>query len=316
MALDDTANRKRAAPAAGSADAAVTPPRNTQLGILAVIGAGVAMMSTDACLRIAIPEIGLGEAIMGRGVLTCLILSLIALAQGVRWRHPGMRSPAMGVRIAGEVGAGMMFNAALQHMPIANASAILQFIPLVTTVAAAWLFAERVGWQRWLAAFAGFVGVLLILKPGTAGFTWWSLWAVAAMLCMSTRDLATSRIDPTTPTLPIGAVSAAFAALSSLILLPFGPWPVPSLHAAGMVLAAAVLMSAGFVCLVVAMRSAEMSALAPFRYCTILWAIILGIAVWGEVPDALAILGILIVVGAGLASFMRERRLARGRRTA
>ena len=306
MALDDTA---AVAPSQSAARA-----RNTQLGILAMVGAGMAMMSTDACLRIAIPEIGLGEALMGRGFLTCLILSTIAIIQGVRWRHPGMRSRAMAVRIAGEVGAGMMFNAALQRMPIANASAILQFIPLVTTVAAAWLFAERVGWQRWLAAFAGLVGVFLILKPGTAGFTWWSLWAVAAMLCMSIRDLATSRIDPTTPTLPIGAVSAAFAGLSSFILLPFGPWPVPSPHAAAMVLAAAVLMSAGFICLVVAMRSAEMSALAPFRYCTILWAIILGIVVWGEVPDALAVLGILIVVGAGLASFMRERRLIARRR--
>jgi drug/metabolite transporter (DMT)-like permease len=73
-------------------------------------------------------------------------------------------------------------------------------------------------------------------------------------------------------------------------------------------------MSAGFICLVVAMRSAEMSALAPFRYCTILWAILLGVAVWGEIPDLWAIAGILIVVGAGLASFMRERRLARSRR--
>ena len=313
MALDDTANRDRAAPAAGSATA-VAPPRNTQLGILAMIGAGMAMISTDACLRVAIPEIGLGEAIMGRGFLTCLILGLIAVVQGVRWRHPGLSSRAMGVRIAGEVGAGMLFNAALQKMPIANASAILQFIPLVTTVAAAWLFAERVGWQRWLAAFAGLAGVFLILKPGTAGFTWWSLLAVAAMLCMSIRDLATSRIDPTTPTLPIGAVSAAFAGLSSLVLLPFGAWPVPSVHAMGMVFAAAILMSAGFICLVVAMRSAEMSALAPFRYCVILWAILIGIVVWGEIPDLLAILGILIVVGAGLASFMRERRLARSRR--
>ena len=94
MALDDTAT-------ATPAQSAAARQRNTQLGILAVIGAGAAMISTDACLRVAIPEIGLGEAIMGRGFLTCLILSLIAIVQGVRWRHPGMRSRAMAVRIAG-----------------------------------------------------------------------------------------------------------------------------------------------------------------------------------------------------------------------
>jgi drug/metabolite transporter (DMT)-like permease len=292
---------------------AVPHQRNNLLGIAAVIGAGAAMICSDASMRVAIKEIGLGEAIAGRGLLTCLLLSLAAIAQGVSWRHPGMRSPAMQIRIAGEIGAGLFFNAALQRMPIANASAILQFIPLVTTVAAAWLFAERVGWQRWLAALAGLIGVFLILKPGTAGFTWWSLLAVAAMLCMSVRDLATSRIDSSTPTLPIGAVSAGFASLSGFALLPFGAWPMPSAGAAVMIFTAALLMSAGFICLVVAMRNAEMSAIAPFRYLIIVWAIVIGVLAWNEVPDLLASLGILIVVGAGLASFMRERRLVRGK---
>jgi len=299
----------------GSGSAGAHRSRNNLLGIAAVIGAGAAMISSDACLRGVIAEAGLGQAIAGRGAVTCLLLSLAALAQRVQWSHPGMRSSAMGVRIAGEVGAGLLFNLALQRMPIANASAILQFIPLVTTVAAAWLFAERVGWQRWLAALAGLIGVLLILKPGTAGFTWWSLLAVAAMLCMSLRDLATSRIDATTPTLPIGAVSAGFAGLSGLVVMGLGPGPAPSSSAMAMIFAASALMAAGFICLVVAMRSAEMSALAPFRYCVILWAIAIGVLAWSEIPDPAAILGIVIVVAAGLAIFMRERRLARAARS-
>lgn len=286
-------------------------PRSNLLGIACVIGAGIAMMSSDACLRDAIPQVGLGVAIAGRGAVTCLVLALAALALRASWSHPGMRTPAMGVRIAGEVGAGLLFNLALQHMPIANASAILQFIPLVTTVAAAWMFAERVGWQRWLAAVAGLIGVLLILKPGSAGFTWWSLLAIAAMLCMSVRDLATSRIDSTTPTLPIGAVSAGFASLSGILVGSFGSAVAPSASAVAMILAASGFMAAGFICLVFAMRNAEMSALAPFRYCTIIWAIFLGVLIWGEVPDLTASIGILIVVSAGLAMFMRERRLAR-----
>jgi drug/metabolite transporter (DMT)-like permease len=289
------------------------PARNNLLGIAAVIGAGAAMTASDACMRVAVRETGLGAAIMGRGAVTCLLLALLALALKSVWSHPGLTSPAMRIRIAGEVGAGLFFNAALQRMPIANATAVLQFIPLVTTVAAASLFAERVGWQRWLAAFAGLIGVFLILKPGTDSFTWWSLLAVAAMLCMSVRDLATSRIDSTTPTLPIGAISAAFAALSGLAVLPFSPSPGLTSTAAAMIGAAAVLMAAGFICLVVAMRSAEMSALAPFRYTVILWAILIGILAWGEVPDLFAVVGILIVVAAGLATFVRERRLARAR---
>jgi drug/metabolite transporter (DMT)-like permease len=285
--------------------------KHNLLGIAAVVGAGAAMISSDAFLRGAVSEIGLGAAIAGRATLACLFLTLVALSQRAIWSHPGLTSPPMRFRIAGEVGAGLLFNAALQRMPIADATAILQFIPLVTTVAAARLFAERVGWQRWLAAVAGLIGVFLILKPGTAGFTWWSLLAVGAMLCMSIRDLATSRIDSTTPTLPIGAVSAGFAALSGLVLLPLTPLTAPGPAALAMILGAATCMAAGFICLVIAMRSAEMSALAPFRYCVILWAILIGIFAWGEVPDPIAVIGILIVIAAGLVTFARERRLQR-----
>lgn len=310
MAIEDT--KAAGTPDLGAAAARPVRGKSNLLGIAAVIGAGAAMISSDACLRVAIREIGLFEAIAGRGVMACLLLTIAALSQRAVWSHPGLTSGPMRIRIAGEVGAGLLFNAALQRMPIADATAILQFIPLVTTVVAAWLFAERVGWQRWLAALAGLIGVFLILKPGTAGFTWWSLLAVAAMLCMSIRDLATSRIDSTTPTLPIGAVSAAFSGLSGLALLLFGSWSVPTASAFGMTLAAALCLAIGFICLVIAMRSAEMSALAPFRYCVILWAILIGIFAWGEVPDLFAVMGILIVVIAGLATFVRERRLARG----
>jgi drug/metabolite transporter (DMT)-like permease len=96
----------------------------------------------------------------------------------------------------------------------------------------------------------------------------------------------------------------------------FSPGAVPTAKALAMIGAAGVLMAAGFICLVLAMRSAEMSALAPFRYATILWAIVIGMVGWGEIPDALAVLGIAIVIVAGLATFMRERRLVRSRRTA
>lgn len=310
MALEDTTAATTAG-AGAATDAHPVRAKSNLLGIAAVIGAGAAMTSSDACLRVAIREIGLFEAIAGRGVIACLLLALVALSQKAVWSHPGLASGPMRIRIAGEVGAGLLFNAALQRMPLADATAVLQFIPLVTTVVAAWLFAERVGWQRWLAALAGLIGVFFILKPGTTGFTWWSLLAVAAMLCMSIRDLATSRIDSTTPTLPIGAISAAFAALSGFVLLPFGSWSVPTASALGMTFAAALCLAIGFICLVIAMRSAEMSALAPFRYCVILWAILIGILAWGEVPDLFAVTGILIVVVAGLATFVRERRLAR-----
>ncbi len=287
--------------------------RSNLTGIAAVIGAGAAMISADALARVAVAEASLAQAIAGRGFIACLLLTAAGLAQKqIRW-HSGLLSGPVIMRIVAEVGAGFAFVGALSQMPIANAAAILQFIPLVTTMAAAVLFAEQVGWRRWLAGLVGFVGVLLILQPGAAGFTWWSLLAVLAMLCMSTRDLATSRIDRSVPTLLIGAVSAAAISLAGVGLTTATGWIVPSSRFLVFTGAAGIMLALGFICLVIGMRNAEMSAVAPFRYFTLLWALLLGYFVWGEVPNALAWAGLALVVAAGLYAFGRERVLARER---
>jgi drug/metabolite transporter (DMT)-like permease len=282
-------------------------------GIGAVIGAGAAMMSADALAKVAVVETTLGQTIAGRGLVACLILTAAGLAQGqIRWHRAVLSAPVV-VRILAEVGAGISMVGALGFMPIANATAILQFIPLVTTMAAAVLFAENVGWRRWAAGIAGFLGVLLVLQPGAAGFTWWSLLAVSAMLCMSTRDLATSRIDRTLPTLLVGALSAAAVSIAGCGLATLTGWAPMTSRGLAFTAAAGVALAAGFICLVVGMRNAEMSAVAPFRYFTLLWALLMGYFAWGEVPNSLAWAGIGIVVAAGLYAFGRERALARQR---
>lgn len=287
--------------------------RNNLLAIAAVIGAGFFLICGDALLRGASGELPLGQMIVGRSAVACAVLALVAGSQGELYWHPGLNTVAMALRVLGEVGAALFFVAAILRMPLANAAAILQFIPLVTTVAATWLFAERVGWQRWCAGAVGLIGVLLVLQPGTSGFTWWSLLAVAAMLCMSLRDLATTRIDRTVPALLIGTVSAAGVAAGGLAMLPLAPWPMPSAQAAGLVAAAGAFVAAGFYCMVQAMRLGEVSAVAPFRYGTVLWALLIGIVVWGEVPNLVAVFGIVIVIAPGLFMLVRERRLAQAR---
>jgi len=283
-------------------------------GIGAVIGAGAAMICADALAKVAMQETTLGQTIAGRGLVACVILAAAGVRQGqMRWHRTVLSAPVI-VRILAEVGAGISMVGALGYMPIANATAILQFIPLVTTMAAAVLFAEKVGWRRWLAGIAGFVGVLLILQPGAEGFTWWSLLAVSAMLCMSTRDLATSRIDRTVPTLLVGTLSAAAVCVAGCILASATGWAPVTPRSVWYTVAAGIALSVGFICLVVGMRNAEMSAIAPFRYFTLLWAILLGLVAWGEMPNRLAWVGIAIVVAAGLYAFGRERALVQQRR--
>jgi len=288
-------------------------PRNNMLAIAAILVASFCLLSSDACLRLASDELPLGQVVTGRSIVGCALLAAAAWMQSSLYWHHGLLTPAVGLRVLAEIGAALFFIAAILRMPFANAAAVLQFIPLVTTVMAASLFAERVGWQRWTAGAVGLVGVLLVLQPGTSGFTWWSLLAVAAMLCMSLRDLATTRIDRSVPTLLVGTVSAAGVAVGGFALLPFAPWPWPTGEATLLVIASGVFVAGGFYCMVEAMRLGEVSAVAPFRYGPMLWALLVGIVIWGEVPNFLAVVGILIVVAAGLAMFGHERRLARAR---
>ena len=310
------ARAKRGQDSSAASATAGKSGHNNLLAIAAVTGAGCFLICGDAAVRTAATEMPIGQAIAMRNTVACVLLTLAAWMQGaLRW-HPGLASRVMMLRIVAEAGAALFFVAAILRMPFANAAAVLQFIPLVTTVAAAALFRERVGWQRWCAGAVGLVGVLLVLQPGTSGFTWWSLLAVAAMLCMSIRDLATTRIDRSVPTLMIGAVSAAGVAIGGLALLPLAAWRMPSAETTGFVIIAGMFVAAGFVCMVQAMRLGEVSAIAPFRYGTVLWALLVGLIAWGEVPNMLAMLGIVVVVAPGLVMLARERRLAQARRAA
>ena len=117
--------------------------QNNLLGIVATLGAGAAMIASDSFARAATHDVPLGAAIAGRGIVAFLILAAAAKASGQLQWHPRMRSLPVLTRIMAEVGAGMFFIGSLQHIPIANAASVLQFIPLVTMLVASVLFAER-----------------------------------------------------------------------------------------------------------------------------------------------------------------------------
>ena len=114
--------------------------------------------------------------------------------------RPGRRDRRLiGLRCLAEIGGTVCFLTALFHMPIANASAILQSLPLAVTLGAAIFFGEPVGWRRYVAIAIGFVGVLIIVRPGSEGFNAYALWAVAAIVFIVTRDLSTRRLSPDVP---------------------------------------------------------------------------------------------------------------------
>lgn len=291
------------------------PARSDNLnGILAMLAAMGSLIVNDGFLKLAAAELPTGEAIFLRGLFATL------LCLGVVWRTLGLGAlrlagPWVQLRAGADVACTLLYLNALVHMPFADATAILQFTPLAVTAGAALFLGARVGWRRWLAAATGLVGVLVIVRPAGSGFNAYALFALAAIGFVATRDLLTRRVDGGVPTMVVAAASSAAVMLGALGLAPFEPWSLPSGYAFAMLLIAGMGLVGGNYWIVVAMRTGEIAVVAPFRYSIILWAILAGLVVWGEVPDPASWVGIAIISSAGLYTVVREGRLARSAAT-
>lgn len=270
-----------------------------------------AFVINDALMKSLADEVSLFQAVFVRGMFAMLLIGAFAWARGAARLSavaPGDRRAAL-ARVAGEIGSTTCFLKALFAMPLANATAILQSTPLALTLVAALFLGERVGWRRWTAVVAGFFGVMLIVKPGADGFDAAALWALAAVGFVCLRDIATRRLSPATPSLAITLMTAvAITALGGAVTAIEGWAPVET-RAVGILALSACFLFVGYLFSVMTMRVGELAFISPFRYTVLIWALILGVAVFGDAPGPLSLLGAAIVVASGLFTFHRERKL-------
>lgn len=280
-------------------------------GILFMSAACASFACGDTIMKLASGGVPTSELLFLRGSFVTFGGLVLAFALGsLAVLHRAM-SMAMAVRAAGDTTGAWGFQLALARMPYADLSAIGQLIPLTITAASALFFGEKVGWRRWTATAFGLLGVLLIIRPGSSTFNWWALAGILSVLGATVRDLATRRIDPTVPPPIIMMLSAGAVTVSSLVASLFDTWLVPSAGLVMAMAAAAVFSLIGQMCIIISVRSADISAVAPFRYTIIIFAIVSGVLVFGHFPDAVTLLGTAIVVSAGLYTFYREQALRR-----
>ena len=272
-----------------------------------------AFTGNDALMKQVTQHLPLMQAIVVRGVISGVMLAALAMATGgLRLGiGPADRGP-VALRTLAEVGATLTFLTALIHLPLANISAILQALPLAVTLASALVFGDRVGWRRLSAIGVGFVGVVLIVRPGVEGFTVWSLVAVASVLCVVVRDLSTRRLTGVLPTSTVALYTAGAVTAMGAVGMAFGPgWQPVGGGALTALTGAAVLIVVGYTFIIKAMRVGEVSFVAPYRYTSLLAAILLGWLMFGSLPDALTWAGSALIVASGLFTMWRESRLKR-----
>ena len=263
----------------------------------------------DALTKSVTADLTVAQIMFVRGAFTAILVYIVARRMGALDHVRNILQPMILLRILLETIAAIAFLAALGQVPLANASAILQSMPLAVTLGAALFFQEPVGWRRWTAIGVGFLGVLVIIQPGPEGFTPASLYVVLCVFTAAARDLVTRRIDPKVSSLTVTLFTAASISFAGLLLIPaFGGWQPVSVTAYGRLAFASVFLFAGYQAIIMAMRTGEISFIAPFRYTSLLWAILLGILFFGETPDIWMIAGSSIVIGSGLYTFYRENK--------
>jgi len=279
-------------------------------GALLMMGAMGAYTFNDAFMKALADEIPFFQAIFFRGVGAVIFLAIMCRMLGqLRFQHPMRDWGFMLLRTAGEVGGTFFFLTALFNMPIANVSAILQVLPLSVSLAAALFLGEALGWRRLSAIIVGFIGVILIIQPGGADFSIFSLYALAAVACITLRDIAVRRMSRDVPSVFVALIAAigvtGLGAAGSL----FTQWQ-PFTTTSGLQLAGATaFLIFGYIASVSAMRFGEIGFVAPFRYTSLLVALILGVLIFDEWPNALALAGGAVVVATGLFTLYRESKL-------
>lgn len=291
-----------------------TPPEAMRAanrrGILALSAGMACFVSNDTLVKYVSESLPAPQLIFLRGVFATLLLLAISHGMGATRQLASLLDRRVLLRALFDAFATMAYLTALFHMQIGNATAINMATPLFITLFAIVFFGERVGGARWVAIATGFTGVLLVVQPSGAAFNAWSLLCLGGTVLHASRDLMTRAIDRSIPSVLITLSTAIAVTLLAGAWSLFSDWqPVRPLHW-GLLAAASVFLSGGYFLLTVSMRAGEMSVVAPFRYTGLLFALVLGYLVWGDVPNAVAWAGIALLLAAGLYIVHGERTKA------
>ena len=260
----------------------------------------MAFISTnDVIIKIASDRFTVGQILMVRGMLAVAIFAVILLVK--RW--PVIPRVALGkwnlIRAFCEAGATLLFVTGLTLLPIATVSSLGWTSPILVTMGAAFVLRERVTLGHWFAVLAGFTGVILVTQPWGDTFSWAMLLPLGTAIFVCMRELVTKKIDQRVRSMHITLATLIVVTLMGLAM---SIHQLPSLTGKDVMWlgTSALLLSLGFLCQITAIRSGDLSFIAPFSFSGILFASIYGYLVWSDPYNLGMICGFLLIVSAGI----------------
>jgi len=282
--------------------------------IIAMVGSTLCYLLGDTAVKLAAEAVSVPQIIVIRGALTALLVAAAAAAAGVLRYWRGMFSRPVLVRGVFDAATTLMFTNALANMRIADATAVINAAPIAGTLLAVVILKERVDVLRWLAIILGFVGVLLVLRPGAGGFNLYGLLALGAMVTVAGREVVTRRVAAEVPSLIVTLWSTlTVTAVGLAATVTSGSWTPVAYPEFGLIFVSALFLFGAYHTSVISLRLGEVSLVGPFRYLIIVWGLLVGFLVWGDVPGFVELSGMALIAAAGFAVFRRE--LARSRKS-
>ena len=276
-----------------------------------MLAASIAFVTGDMLVRLSAAGLSVSQIMVVRGAISVSIVLAIMAATGVLHELRGLANRMVAGRSLVEVVSTTVFITALPHLPLADVTSIVSAAPLIMTAMIVMLGLQVVGWRRWAAIVIGFIGVLLVVQPTGAGIGWPALLLILCATMVAVRDLFSQRMPPGISTLVVTLATLLFVTVFGGVLALFQPWRWPTPKEMAWLTAAACCIIIGNFFIVRAFRASDPTVVTPFRYVSILFSAIFGFLVWGDIPNTLAAIGAVLIIGSGVYTIWRERVRAR-----
>jgi drug/metabolite transporter (DMT)-like permease len=283
-------------------------------GIGAIVLATAAFVANDTCMKLALADAPPFQVLVMRGVAALIWCLPIVYAMGLIRDLPKAFNRWVLLRSISEVSAILSFIVALRHMPIADLTAIAQIAPLVVLLGMWIFFGEKVGSLRFALVGLGITGAVMVAQPGGEAASPFAIFGFFTAVGAALRDILSRKVPSRTPALVVTFSTLFVVMISALIMsLLLETQVQPSWRHGWLMMIAGFFLMCGHSLVFVAYRIAPARTVAPFNYSFMIWAVLSGLLVFGEVPNALAIGGMLLIMAAGLAVVLLEGRTRQGR---
>jgi drug/metabolite transporter (DMT)-like permease len=278
---------------------------NVALGILYMVLSTIMFGAINALVKWEVAIYPVGEVAFFRTLFALIpILALVLPRRGLAvFRTERLRDHVR--RAVSQLGSMTCIFFAFKLMPLAGATAISFSAPLLTTILSIILLKEKVGLHRWAALLVGFAGVLVVTQPGAGEFQWGAIFAVGNAILISTVAVAIRQMSLTESSDTLIVYQLCLLVPLSALLLPFG-YATPTPADFALLAAAGIGNGIAQFWWTKSLHLAPASAVTPFNYLSLIWAMIVGFIVWGDLPTSDLILGSAIVIGSGLFLLWRE----------